>query len=174
MKPAEITVVNPNEPAMKKTAFALLLSLCTALPALAADPAGDLTASSPWARATPQGAKNGAAYLSLRNTGSQDDALLAARGDVAERIELHTHINDNGVMKMRQVADIPLKAGQTTELKPGSYHIMLIGLKKPLAEGARIPLTLEFRQARPLAVEVEVGPVNSLMAPAGHAGHAMH
>ena len=88
---------------MKKTAFALLLSLCTALPALAADPAGDLTASSPWARATPQGAKNGAAYLSLRNTSSQDDALLAARGDVAERIELHTHINDNGVMKMRQV-----------------------------------------------------------------------
>lgn len=141
---------------MKKTAFALLLSLCTALPALAADPAGDLTASSPWARATPQGAKNGAAYLSLRNTGSQDDALLAARGDVAERIELHTHINDNGVMKMRQVADIPLKAGQTTELKPGSYHIMLIGLTRPLVSGETIPLKLKFEKAGEVTVDAKI------------------
>ena len=129
---------------MKKTTFALLLSLCTALPALAADPAGDLTASSPWARATPQGAKNGAAYLSLRNTGSQDDALLAARGDVAERIELHTHINDNGVMRMRPVPAIEVKAKGEAVLKPGGLHVMLIDLKAPMKEGDSVPLTLSF------------------------------
>ena len=73
---------------------------------------GELKIDHPWARATPGAVKNGAAYLTVSNTGKQADRLVAASVDVADHAELHTHLNDNGVMKMRRVPalEIPVVA----------------------------------------------------------------
>lgn len=131
---------------------------------------GELKIGHPWARATPGVVKNGAAYLTVTNTGKQADRLLAASTDAADHAELHTHLQENGVMKMRQIADIPLEAGATVKLQPGGLHIMLMGLKQPLKEGDRVPLTLRFDQAGEVKVELHVDKVGAMPA-IGHAGH---
>jgi len=97
-----------------------------------------------YARAVPPTAANSAAFMVIHNQGDADRAVVAAASDVSEVTELHDHINDNGVMRMRQVAQIPVPAGGSVELKPGSLHVMLIGLKKPLAEGDQVNVTLIF------------------------------
>lgn len=138
-------------------AFAAL-SLAIAAPLLAHDyKVGSLHIDHPWARPTPGASKNGAAYLSIRNDGQKPDALIAASADVSERVELHEHINDNGVMRMREVSGgIAIAAGETVSLAPGGYHIMLIGLKQPLKEGEEFPLALSFREAGKVEVTVKV------------------
>jgi hypothetical protein len=75
---------------------------------------------------------------------------------VASVVELHTHTADGGVMRMRQVEAIDVTGGTTTQLRPGGLHIMLIGLKAPLKEGTRFPLTLKFEKAGEVALEVAV------------------
>jgi copper(I)-binding protein len=107
-----------------------------------------------WARATPGGAKNGAAYVTLES--AAPDALVAASSPVADKVELHTHAQEGGVMKMMRVEEVTLDPGRKVELKPGGEHIMLMGLKRPLKEGERFPLTLTFRKAGQREVEVRV------------------
>jgi copper(I)-binding protein len=107
-----------------------------------------------WARATPGGAKNGAAYVTLES--AAPDALVAASSPVAAKAEVHTHMQDKGVMKMMPVKEVPLDPGKKVELKPGGEHIMLMGLKRPLKEGEHFPLTLTFRNAGTREVEVRV------------------
>ncbi|MGF1614094.1 MAG: copper chaperone PCu(A)C [Gammaproteobacteria bacterium] len=109
-----------------------------------------------WARETPPGVVNGAAYVTLTNQGADTDRLVAARGTVSERIELHTHLLEGEVMTMRQVESIPLEPGARTVLQPGGDHLMLIGLTQPLVAGERFPLTLEFEKAGPMTVEFDV------------------
>ncbi|WP_373742157.1 copper chaperone PCu(A)C [Neisseria sp.] len=132
----------------------------------------------PWARATVEGMKMGGAFMNVRNDTASDDFLLGGSTAVAERVEVHTHINDNGVMRMREVkGGIPLPKGKTTELKPGSYHIMFMGLKRPLKIGEKIPVTLKFKNAKPQTVQVDVN--TAPKAPVGHnhgngANHSGH
>ena len=109
-----------------------------------------------WARATSSSAKTGAAYLTMVNKGGVEDRLVAAGSPAADKVELHTNIDDHGVMRMRPVAAIPVKAGETVTLQPGGYHIMLVGLKKPLARDTTFPLTLTFEKAGTLSVTVHV------------------
>ena len=114
---------------------AAVLSLWLAVPAQAQD-AGALKISAPWARATPKGASVGGGYMKITNTGSAPDRLVGGSTDVAGRFEIHEMSMDNGVMKMRPLASgIEIKPGQTVEFKPGGYHVMFVGLKKPLAQG---------------------------------------
>ena len=115
-----------------------------------------------WARATPGTAKNGGAYLMIANTGASADRFVAAAADVAERVEIHTHIDDNGIMRMRKVDGIDVPAGGTVMLKPGGYHIMFLGLHKPLKKGDEFPLTLTFEKAGKQTVEVEVQAVGAM------------
>lgn len=115
---------------------------------------GALKIGHPWARATV--AANGGAFLSVDNTGAMADRLLRASTDVAAKIELHTHIKDGDIMRMRPVEAIDLPAGKKVMLEPGGYHIMLLGLKKKLVEGERFPLTLEFEKAGKIVVEIKV------------------
>lgn len=117
--------------------------------------AGTLRIERPWARATVPGQPAGGAFLKLENRGGED-RLLSARSPAAARVELHTMSMDGNVMRMRQVESIALPAGATVELKPGALHIMLIGLKAPLKQGERIPLTLQFEKAGEVTVEVDV------------------
>ncbi|WP_020591071.1 copper chaperone PCu(A)C [Kiloniella laminariae] len=119
--------------------------------------AGDIMIEHPWARATIGQVKNGAAFLNLHNMGAEDDTLISAEGDVAKRVELHTHIMTDGVMKMRQVeGGITVKSKETVELKPGSFHIMMMGLAAPLKEGDTFPLTLTFEKAGKVDIDVTV------------------
>jgi copper(I)-binding protein len=99
---------------------------------------------------------NGAIYVTLSNSGSQPDALISASSEAAQTIELHETTRDGDVMKMRPVKAIPVPAGGTTELKPGGYHIMLMGLKHDLKPGEKVAVTLKFEHGGETRVEAPV------------------
>ncbi len=133
---------------------------------------GDLTIANPWARPTAECQKNGAAYLSIKNGGSEADKLVSAESPAADTTHLHETVNENGVMKMLAVkGGIEVRPDSTFEFKPGGYHIMLIGLKKRLVEGQTVPLTLTFARAGAVNVEVKV---EKTPAPMGKMDHPMH
>lgn len=158
---------------LRPTRSAVLLAAVLALAATAAFAhdftLGALTLDHPWARASAGPARNGAAFLAIENAGAAD-RLVAAEGEVAERVELHTHTMDGNVMQMRRVEALDIPAQGEAVLQPGGIHIMLIGLKQPLREGERFPLTLTFEEAGTVTVEVAVEGVGS-MGPHGSAGH---
>ncbi len=106
--------------------------------------AGDIAVVDPYVRLVPQGTPTTAAFMTVKNTGNTDRKLLKVDSPVAKSVELHNHINDNGVMKMRPVKEIDVKAKGQAELKPGGYHVMLIDLKQVLKDGDKVPLTLSF------------------------------
>jgi periplasmic copper chaperone A len=121
--------------------------------------AGDVVITHPFATPTPSGATNGAAYIvTLENTGKEPDRLLRASTPAAQRAELHTmSIDAGGVMRMREVSEVPLAPGIPVKMRPGAgLHIMLIGLKKPLMEGDSFALTLEFERGGKAEVKVVV------------------
>jgi len=119
--------------------------------------AADVAVEQPWARATPGRAPNGAAYFTLANTGKDADRLISASTPAAARAELHTHVHSGTVMEMRPVEAIEVKPGERVTLQPGGLHVMLMGLKAPLKEGERMPLTLRFARGGEVTVDVPVG-----------------
>lgn len=123
--------------------------------------AKSVTVAHPWARATPPGAKVGAAYLEIAAAKQGADALIAARAEVAGRVEIHTHKHEDGIMKMQQIERLPVAAGQSVVLKPSGDHIMLMDLKKPLVEGDLLPITLVFEKAGEITVEATVEPIGA-------------
>ena len=141
---------------MKKTTqIALLstvfLSMTGVIPhAQAAPPA--LSVQEPYVRLVPPGITVSAAFMTIDNTGTTDRQLARAESPLAGTVELHTHVNDNGVMKMRAVSAIPIPAKGQAQLKPGGDHIMLIGLKAALQEGRDVPITLYFDDGSHLTV----------------------
>ena len=150
-------------------AWVILLFVATAA---SADPGPAVEA--PWARATAPTASTGAAYLVVRG-GDADDRLLSAATAVAERVELHTHAMADGMMQMRKLPDVAVPGGATVEFKPGGLHVMLFGLKAPLAAGSSFDLQLRFASGatRTVAVSVRgVGATGAEMLPPGKAhGH---
>lgn len=133
--------------------FATLLSALCLSSSLAL--AADISIEQPFARATPPGQPNSAAFMQLTNNG-EATALVAATSTVAEVVELHAHTHDNGVMRMRRIEQIELPAGSTTTLEPGGLHVMLIGLKQPLQAGSHIAVTLNYADGTEQQVEVPV------------------
>lgn len=125
--------------------------------------AGQLVASAPYARAVAPGQPNSAVFLQVQNKDSKAHALVKATSAVAGAVELHNHVNEGGVMKMRKVEKIDLPAGKAVDLKPGSFHIMLIGLKKPLKVGETVAVTLSFEDGTTLDINA---PVKEVTAPA--------
>ena len=117
--------------------------------------AADIDINDPWARASAGMARAGAAFMEIRNTGGAD-RLVAASADVSETVELHTHIQDGEIMRMRRVDAIDLPAGETVRLEPGGLHVMFLGLHAPLEEGQRFPLTLTFETAGDVTIDVEI------------------
>lgn len=97
-----------------------------------------------------------AAYMVIRNTGSAADKLIAASGDIAKTIEIHTVIEENGMMQMRRIDGIDVPAGGSVELKPGGYHVMLIGLNRDMIAGETVQLTLKFEQAGDIPVTATI------------------
>jgi hypothetical protein len=100
-------------------------------------------------------AKTGAAYLTVRNKGAADK-LVAVSSDAAQSAMLHRMVNKDGMMTMQHVNSLPVPAGGSAVLKPGSYHVMFVGLKAQLKEGATFPLNLTFEKAGKVTVQVTV------------------
>ena len=117
---------------------------------------GTLEIDGVWARATPPAAKTGAVYLTVTNHGSVPERLVAAKSPAAAQAELHAHLNDGGVMRMKAVDTVVIGPGERVSLRPGNLHVMLVDLKSPLREGARLALTLSFAGAGEVTVEVPV------------------
>ena len=149
---------------MKKLVLAALLAC-----APGAVCAAELEISGAFLRASPKVANAGAGFLTIRNPNAEADTLLGAEADVSKTVELHTHIKDGEVMRMRQVESIAVPANGVAELKPGADHVMFINLHQPLAEGQTVPVTLVFAKAGKKVVEMPVLGVGAMAAPAAAA-----
>jgi periplasmic copper chaperone A len=147
---------------MTRLLMLALAALAVIAPAAAETASAPIAVTDAWARATPTGATTGAAYVTVANHGTSADRLVSVSTPVAAMAQLHNTTNDNGVMKMRPVAGLDLKPGASFALKPGGYHVMLTGLKQPLAEGQSFPLTLTFEHAGPVETTVKIAKAGAM------------
>ena len=121
---------------------------------------GTLEISQVWSRATPKGADTGAGYLTIKNTGSTADRLVAATFANANGVQIHQMTMDNGVMRMREVGDgNEITPGATVSLQPSGYHLMFMGLKQPLVKGQTVRGSLTFEKAGTVDVAFDIAPV---------------
>ena len=152
---------------MKKTIAMLSLSLMTGLTSQAAlaSQADDITVSAPFAREVPPGAPASASFMTLENSSDKAIKIVSADSGVSKVVELHTHTNDNGVMRMRKIPFIEIPASGKTELKPGGLHIMLIGPHEPLKKGQEIKVTLQFEDGSSKEVSMPVKSIMGMMKP---------
>jgi hypothetical protein len=100
--------------------------------------------------------------MAMINNGQDADQLLGAMTPMAEKVQLHSNTNDNGIMKMRDLTSIEIEAGKEVALKPGGTHAMLVGPKQLLIAGQSFPLTLEFEKAGKIDVTVSVEKVGAM------------
>jgi len=136
--------------------------------------AGDILIEAPWSRATPGKSTVGAGFMKITNTGKEADRLIGGSAEVAKSFEVHEMSMSGDVMKMRRLAQgLEIKPGQTVELKPSSYHIMFMGLQRPLKQDETIKGTLVFERAGTVAVEYRIMPIGA-QPPAGKAGGHTH
>lgn len=137
--------------------LALLAAVFT-LPAQAGDKMHSMIkVEDAWARATAPKAPNGAAYITVHSHGQSMDRLVAAASPVAKKVELHTHLMADGVMKMRRIeGGVEVHPGAPAVFRPGGNHIMLMGLNQQLKPGESFKMTLTFEKAGPIEVEVMV------------------
>jgi len=135
--------------------YALFLLALLATPALA-----QIEIENAWTRATPPGAETAAGYLTIRNKSSSPDHLIRAASPLAARVEMHVHLHDGDVMRMRQVQGYDIPARGSLELTPGVAHLMFVDIKRPFKQGEHIPVTLRFERAGEMKVELRVGRLN--------------
>lgn len=183
--------VPSSRPLRRRLSTPVLLALAMALPAAPAGaapaaavasgkPAGVAAAartarpaaSDVWMAEAPPGAPHGAVYLTLRN-GPRADVLESIQSPVCAVAELHTLQQSGGVLRMRPEPGLALAPGATVVMAPGGRHIMLINLKRTLAVGEKVPLTLRFRKAGDITVQAEVRArdIDGSGAPDAHAHH---
>jgi len=143
----------------------LLLSLALQANTSFADQAQDIQISSAFAREIPPGAPASAGFMTLKNSSDKDVKIVSANSDVATFTELHTHTNDNGVMRMREIPFILIPANGKTELKPGGLHIMLIQPVTPIKQGNNVNITLTFEDKSTKDLSI---PVKRIMGMHGH------
>lgn len=141
---------------MFKRAFYASLALLLTAPALAKVEAVD-----GYVRLLPPGSPNTAAFMVLKNDGALPVTLTAVSSPDAGRAELHTHLHENGVMKMRQVDGISIPAKGEVALQPGSFHIMLFEVRE-LSQGTPFPLTLTLDDGETLNLSLPVKPVEPM------------
>lgn len=146
--------------------LALSLSLMAFGPLAAAheQKVGDLILHHAWSRANPAGAKSGAVFVIIENTGDAADQLLSVATDVAAMSAVHQMSMDNDVMTMRPASFLDIPPHAKVELKPQGLHIMLMGLKKRFAEGDTFPVTLTFAKAGTVTLQVVVDKVDAMQS----------
>jgi len=124
--------------------------------------ADDVLIIDPYVRSVPPGQTVSAAFLQLENKSAETRSVINASSPVSKVVELHSHVHENGMMKMRRVDSIEIPAHGKTVLKPGGLHIMLIGLHKPLKLDQKVSITLEFKNGSRQTIEA---PVRKIMMP---------
>jgi periplasmic copper chaperone A len=131
--------------------------------------AGSIEVDHPWAVATTgYDLTNSAAYMLLSDHGTEPDQLVSATSPIASKVALHVFNVENGAYGMHPVSEIQISPGTAqTVLEPGGAHVMLEGLKQPLKAGESFPLTLSFKRAGSLRVEVKVEGTSQAVAQAG-------
>jgi copper(I)-binding protein len=117
---------------------------------------GSLVIGKPWSRPTAPGIPVGVAYLTITNNGKLPDTLIGASSPVADNVQIHQTTTLNDMIHMRPVADLEIVPGATVNAEPGGVHFMLMGLKAPIVAGQSVPLTLEFRGAGKVTVQLRV------------------
>lgn len=165
-----------NRTPTARTALAVLAAVVVAIAGLSAcgddgskaDGGGLLTISKPWARTSAGSATNGAVYLSLLSSGGDTLVRASVPAAVAAKVELHkTEMAGTGTattmpgmasgeLTMTPISELALPKGSQVDLAPGGYHLMLIGLVKPLTSGSTVSLTLTFAKAGDRTIEVPV------------------
>lgn len=121
--------------------------------------AADVDIDNVWLRETIPGSQNGAAYFTITNQRTETLRLVGAMTDAARAVEVHEHVMRDGMMRMRRVLALEIAPTATVELKPGSYHLMLFGLKKPLAVGDQVDFTLNFDNGDTMVIRGDVRPI---------------
>jgi periplasmic copper chaperone A len=151
-------------------AMAIGLAVAGAIPALAQEyKAGAIRIEGPWLRATPSGAQVAGGYMKIENAGKEPDRLIGGTTGAAGKLEIHEMKMDGSVMRMRELPKgLEVKPGQSVELKPGSYHLMLVDLKQPLKDGDKVTGTLLFEKAGKVEIEYAV---RGLGSKGGHGSH---
>lgn len=159
---------------MKKT-FLFILFLCFSTISVLAQEA-DLALKNGWIRAVPPVSRTSAAYLEIHNQNAESDRLIKAESPLAQTVELHNVIKKGDMMEMTPVDFIEIPANGSRQLKPGSYHIMLIGLFKPVKEGEMGEVTLTFEKSgkHTLTLPVQRGGMNGKMNHGKHDMPDMH
>ncbi|MBK1686491.1 copper chaperone PCu(A)C [Rubrivivax gelatinosus] len=140
----------------------------------AAAASAQTTVKEAWIRGTV--AQQKATGLFAQISSAQGGRLVGASSPVAGVVEVHEMAMEGNVMKMRALANgLALPAGQTVELKPGGYHVMLMDLKQPLEAGSTVPVTLVFEGAdkkrESVELQVPVKAMNAAMPAMKHSGH---
>ena len=153
---------------MKAIRFVAALAACIPLTAWAAGAADQITVVDPYVRMVPPGAMATAAFMVLKNSGDKDMKLVKAENNVSKVTELHTHLNEDGIMKMRRVPAIDIKAKGEAALEPGGLHVMMIDLKAPLKEGDKVAITLVFADGSSKKIEA---PIRRPMPVTAHSEH---
>jgi copper(I)-binding protein len=118
--------------------------------------ADNVTVQDPYVRLAPPNAPATGAFMVIKNGGDKDVKVLKADNPASRVTELHTHLNENGVMKMRPVPAIDVKAKGQAVLQPGGLHVMMIDLKAPMKEGDVVPITLTFDDGSSKQVDAKV------------------
>ena len=138
---------------LKSTLFAALAGLTLAAPVMAQE----IHVLDTYARSASPMAKTGAAFMLIENIGDAPDRLVSVKSTAAKKVELHTHREEGGVMKMMHVEEgFELGAGETLFLQRGGDHVMFMGLTEPFEQGKTIPLTLVFETSGEITLEIPV------------------
>ena len=130
--------------------------------------ADQVSVDNPYVRLAPPNAPATGAFMVIRNAGDKDVTVVKADNPASRVTELHTHLNEGGVMKMRPVPAIEVKAKGEAVLKPGGLHVMLIDLKAPMKEGDVVPITLTFDDGSTRKVDAKVVRPTAAAAPMEH------
>lgn len=116
----------------------------------------EIVIEDPWVRAVPPTAKNTALFMVIKNVGDDPDALIGVKTDISKMVSIHKTVNQNGVMKMVHVDKLSVPAGGSVVLKPGGYHIMVMGLKKDIKAGENVKFTLIFEKSGEITIKAPV------------------
>ncbi|WP_345987329.1 copper chaperone PCu(A)C [Sulfurimonas sp. HSL1-2] len=137
--------------------------LFTSLFFIAGLSAHSIEVSGIYVREVPPNLPNSAAFMELKNPTDKPVALVSAASTAAKTVELHEHVNVDGMMQMRQIPKIDIPAGGTTMLQPGGLHVMLIGLTQKLKAGENVTITLNFSDGESITLEAPVKKVAGMM-----------
>ena len=137
--------------------FVALLAAVLVAPAIAHQyEVGNLVIGHPWSRPTAAGMSMGVAYLSITNNGTLTEVLTGASSPAADAVQFHQTTISDGMARMRPLTELSIAPGATVKVEPGGIHLMLVGLKAPLESGKSVPLTLEFRHAGRITVQLAI------------------